>query len=144
MWGASLLRWGCLIALIALSADGDVVTSSPELASLSEAAAEDAARGRRLAFRGGVRQMGGGGGSTATATSGSSSSGGGSSGFDCSITSCEGLNLLTSIRSDLDLWRKRGGISLADTVSDWSSMFIYTDCRGESWQLANYQIRAPF
>lgn len=33
----------------------------------------------------------------------------------CTITSCEGINLLASIRKDLEQWKLRGGIQLSDT-----------------------------
>ena len=33
----------------------------------------------------------------------------------CTITNCEGINLLAAIRADLEPWRRRGGIILSDT-----------------------------
>ena len=104
MWARSLLGWGCLVIRVVLSAESGITTSSPELVDLLEAASEETAHGLRLAFRGGGNAV-------------TSAGSGGGGGFDCSITSCEGRNLLSGIRSDLDLWRKRGGITLADTVT---------------------------
>jgi len=105
MWATSLLGWGCLIIRVVISAESGLTSGNPELITLPEAAAsEETAHGRQLAYRGG-------------GSGGASTSGGIGGGFDCSITSCEGRNLLSGIRSDLDLWRKRGGITLADTVN---------------------------